>query len=139
MLYFVSANRYWKLKTKLSPNFDESEHHDGKVAGMGRKGRIKEFKSQESSLGRKSSNTNRKMLSETRIKILTSMLRKRRTVTELSRELNLSKATIHRHLTKLNEKGLVRKVDEGYRWTYYELTENAKKVLELEVAEVGGS
>ena len=49
----------------------------------------------------------------------------------MSRELNLSKATIHRHLTKLNEEGLVRKVDEGYRWTYYELTEKARKIGEI--------
>ncbi len=106
---------------------------------MGGERGINRLQSKESSLRRKSDRMHRKPLSETRIKILFSMLRKRKTVTELSRELNLSKPTVHRHLTKLNEDGFVRKVEEGYRWTYYELTEKAKEILELEVAGIGGS
>lgn len=72
------------------------------------------------------------LASETRIKILKKIDSRRMTLTELSKELNLSKVTVKEHLDKLVEAGLVRKVDEGRKWVYYELTKKGKSILHPE-------
>ena len=54
--------------------------------------------------------------------MLKSLKERRKTVAELSREPNLSKSTIHEHLTKLMEIGFVeRKTNPNRKWFYYEL------------------
>jgi len=41
----------------------------------------------------------------------------------------MAKTTVKEHLDKLVEAELVRRVDEGRKWIYYELTEKGRKIL----------
>ncbi|ADC65099.1 transcriptional regulator, ArsR family [Ferroglobus placidus DSM 10642] len=70
--------------------------------------------------------------SETRIEILKKLDERRMTLSELSRALNLSKTTVKEHLNKLLEAGLVRRVEEGRKWIYYELTPEGRIILHPE-------
>jgi len=54
------------------------------------------------------------------------------TLTELSKELDVSKTATKEHLDKLIEVGLVEKADESRKWIYYGLTEKGKNVLNPE-------
>jgi DNA-binding transcriptional ArsR family regulator len=45
------------------------------------------------------------------------------TITELSKTENLAKSTVHEHLGKLLDAGLVGKKEGNYKWVYYEITE----------------
>lgn len=72
----------------------------------------------------------RALVSDTRVDILKKLDERRRTITELSKELNLTKATVHEHLSKLSDAGLTRKDDDTrHRWVYYELSENGKEIF----------
>lgn len=63
------------------------------------------------------------LASETRLNILKVLDGKTLGLNEISNATNLNKATLHEHLNKLNEAGLVkRKEREGHKWVYYELT-----------------
>ena len=74
------------------------------------------------------------LLCDSRIKILKSLKERRKTVAELSRELDLSKSTIHEHLAKLMEIGFVeRKTNPNRKWVYYELTEKGRSFLRSEL------
>jgi hypothetical protein len=47
--------------------------------------------------------------------------------------MNMNKATIHEHLSKLHDAGLVkRKEREGHKWVYYKLTWNGTSLLHPE-------
>ncbi len=63
------------------------------------------------------------------MEILKKLDERRMTLSELSRALNLSKATVKEHLNKLLEAGLVRRVEEGRKWKYYELTSEGRRIL----------
>ena len=54
------------------------------------------------------------------------------TVTELSKELEMSKPAVLKHLTKLVEAGLVKKVESERKWVYYALTMKGKNILHPE-------
>ena len=75
-------------------------------------------------------------LSSTKIKILKSLKERRKTLSEISRELNLSKSTVHAHLNDLCKEGFVKRVENGYKWVYYELTEKAELFLEKYVRNI---
>lgn len=71
-----------------------------------------------------------KRLSSTKIKIIQSLKERRKTLSEISRELDLSKSTVHAHLDDLCEAGFVRRLDNNnHKWVYYELTEKAELFL----------
>ncbi|MBP2134134.1 DNA-binding transcriptional ArsR family regulator [Methanomicrobium sp. W14] len=59
---------------------------------------------------------------DTRIDILKSLNSRRKTNSEISKELSLRSSTIHRHLEKLEETGLIKSIDSENKWVYYELT-----------------
>src|SRR3989441_46970 len=46
--------------------------------------------------------------------------------------LSLSKPTLLEHLEKLQSAGLVKRVDEGRKWIYYELSDKGRKILHPE-------
>ncbi len=69
------------------------------------------------------------LASETRIEILKRLDSRRKTVTELSIELNLTKSTVHKHLEKLTNTGLVEKKENERKRVYYELTKKSKAIL----------
>ena len=75
-------------------------------------------------------NSFKALASETRLDILRSLDGKKMTLQDMSRVTNLNKATLHEHLTKLNEAGLVkRKEREGHKWVYYKLSWKGSSLL----------
>ena len=72
------------------------------------------------------------LASEVRVDILKKLDERRQTVTDLSGLLSLSKPTLLEHLEKLQAAGLVKRVDEGRKWIYYELSPKGKKLLHPE-------
>ena len=66
---------------------------------------------------------------DTRIAILKELGKRRKTQTELAKHLNLSNSTIKEHLDNLEEVLLVKQIDEGYKWKYYELTKKGKNII----------
>lgn len=72
------------------------------------------------------------LASESRIKLLKKLDERKMTVTELARELGISKPAILRHLDKLIEAGLVKKLEDKRKWVYYSLTLKGKNILHPE-------
>ncbi len=72
------------------------------------------------------------LASEVRVDILKKLDARRETVTDLSALLGLSKPTLLEHLEKLQIAGLVKRVDEGRKWIYYELSQKGKRLLHPE-------
>ncbi|MFH1294313.1 MAG: winged helix-turn-helix domain-containing protein [Candidatus Aenigmatarchaeota archaeon] len=71
----------------------------------------------------------RTLASDSRIAILKSLDERRRTLTELSKKFNLSASTVKEHMEKLTEADLVRMLDDGHKWKYYELTSKGRQIL----------
>ena len=74
----------------------------------------------------------RALASDVRVDILKRLDSRRETVTDLSNLLRLSKPTLLEHLEKLQTAGLVKRIDEGRKWIYYELTDKGRKILHPE-------
>src|ERR1700704_3613770 len=74
----------------------------------------------------------RALASDVRVEILKRLDARRETVTDLSNLLGLSKPTLLEHLEKLQSAGLVKRIDEGRKWIYYELTDKGRKILHPE-------
>lgn len=73
------------------------------------------------------------LASDTRLDILRSLDGKNMSLKDISIATNLNKATLHEHLTKLHEAGLVkRKEREGHKWVYYKLTWKGEGLLHPE-------
>ncbi len=68
--------------------------------------------------------------SKSRREILKLLKGRRMTLSEISEELNLSVSTVHDHMTKLTESGLVTLDDDGRKWKYYSLTRETRKILD---------
>ncbi|MEM4662502.1 MAG: winged helix-turn-helix domain-containing protein [Candidatus Diapherotrites archaeon] len=70
------------------------------------------------------SNQLKALSSDTRQEILKLLLSRNHTVSELARKLNCSKSTIYEHIKKLEEAGLVERIDNGFahKWVYYRVT-----------------
>lgn len=69
------------------------------------------------------------LASDTRREILRLLRERNMTVTELARELDLGKATVHEHLNKLTDAGLVRRKEDERLWVYYEVSPEGKRML----------
>ncbi|TLZ86091.1 MAG: metalloregulator ArsR/SmtB family transcription factor [Methanobacteriota archaeon] len=72
------------------------------------------------------------LASDVRVGILKHLDARRETVTDLSNLMTLSKPTLLEHLEKLQSAGLVKRVDEGRKWIYYELSDKGRKILHPE-------
>ena len=72
------------------------------------------------------------LASQTRLEILKELDERKKTVTELSRIMDLNKATIYEHLNILNLVGLVAKIDSSNKWVYYKLTWRGTDLLHPE-------
>ncbi len=69
-------------------------------------------------------------VSTSRLGLLKALDGTRRTASELARETDQSKSTVHGQLTDLVEEGLVqRHEDEDRLWVYYSLTEQAQSMI----------
>jgi DNA-binding transcriptional ArsR family regulator len=72
------------------------------------------------------------LASGTRVEILKSLDRRRKTLSELSKQLGMSVSTVKEHLDNLVAVNLIEQIDEGYKWKYYELTKKGKDILHPE-------
>ncbi len=69
------------------------------------------------------------LAAESRIKTLKALSKRRKTLTELSKELGLSVSTMKEHLDVLVKAGLIIQRDEGRKWKYYDLTRKGKGIV----------
>ena len=77
------------------------------------------------------------LASDTRLQILKAVDARPLTVSELSRLLNLNKATVFEHLKQLMAADLTKREDDPARkWVYYRLTWKGKNVLHPENAQI---
>ena len=73
------------------------------------------------------------LASDTRLNILKALDGRRMSLTDIIQATNLNKATLHEHLTKLNEAGLVKRHErEGHKWVHYQLTWKGESLLHPE-------
>lgn len=73
------------------------------------------------------------LASDTRLSILRALDGKKMNLKDLVTQTNLNKATLHEHLVKLNEAGLIkRKERQGHKWVYYKLTWKGEGLLHPE-------
>jgi len=69
------------------------------------------------------------LAADTRISILKELQKRRKTQSELAGVLQMSVSTIKEHLDNLESVDLVKQVDEGYKWKYYELTKKGRNII----------
>jgi len=73
------------------------------------------------------------LASDTRLDILKALDGKKMALKDICQATRLNKATLHEHLSKLNEAGLVKKKErEGHKWVYYKLTWKGECLLHPE-------
>jgi len=78
-------------------------------------------------------NSFKALASDTRLNILKTLDGKKMSLKDISKATGLNKATLHEHLTKLTEAGIVkRKEREGHKWVYYKLTWKGEGLLHPE-------
>jgi DNA-binding transcriptional ArsR family regulator len=70
------------------------------------------------------------LLSDTKMQLMNALIKRRKTVSELSEELKLSKSTLLEHLKQLTESGLILRIEAQRKWVYYELSNKGRKVIE---------
>ncbi|MFH0986785.1 MAG: winged helix-turn-helix domain-containing protein [Candidatus Micrarchaeota archaeon] len=66
---------------------------------------------------------------DSRVQIMKALASRRKTQTELAKELKMSAPTVSEHLYKMHGAGLVAKIDDGHKWQYYELTEKGRTIV----------
>jgi DNA-binding transcriptional ArsR family regulator len=71
----------------------------------------------------------RSLASKTRVDILKSLDKRRKMLTELSRQFGMSPSTIKEHMDNLSGAGLVVQIDDGHKWKYYELTPKGREIV----------
>jgi DNA-binding transcriptional ArsR family regulator len=69
------------------------------------------------------------LAADTRLDILKSLGKRRKTPSELSKELNLATSTVTEHLDKLEKASLIRRVETGHKWIYYSLTSKGSNLV----------
>ncbi len=73
------------------------------------------------------------LASDTRLDILKALDGKKMSLNDICTVTNLNKATLHEHLAKLHEAGLIKKNErEGHKWVYYQLTWKGESLLHPE-------
>ena len=73
------------------------------------------------------------LASDTRLDILKTLDGRNMGLNEIAKVTNLNKATLHEHLAKLNEAGLIKRTErDGHKWVYYKLTWKGESLLHPE-------
>ena len=70
---------------------------------------------------------------DTRLDILKTLGKRRKTPSELSKELNLAASTVVEHLNRLEEADLVKREETGHKWIYYALTKKGLALVKPKV------
>ncbi len=82
-------------------------------------------------------NTFKALASDTRLDILRALDGNKMGLKDISEATKLNKATLHEHLAKLTDAGLVKKKErEGHKWVYYKLTWKGEGLLHPENARI---
>jgi len=77
------------------------------------------------------------LASDTRLDILKTLDGKNMGLNEIAKVTNLNKATLHEHLTKLHDAGLIKRNErDGHKWVYYKLTWKGESLLHPENAKI---
>lgn len=77
------------------------------------------------------------LASDTRLEILRTLDGKKMSLSEISRTTSLNKATLHEHLGKLQQAGLIkRKERQGHKWVYYKLSWKGESLLHPENSKI---
>jgi DNA-binding transcriptional ArsR family regulator len=66
---------------------------------------------------------------DSRLNILKLLHNRKYTLTELSKELNLSKPTLKEHLDILTKVNLIKKEETNHKWKYYSLTFKGENII----------
>jgi DNA-binding transcriptional ArsR family regulator len=73
------------------------------------------------------------LASDRRLDILRALDGRKMSLKDISNATSLNKATLHEHLSKLNEAGLIKKKErEGHKWVYYKLSWKGESLLHPE-------
>jgi DNA-binding transcriptional ArsR family regulator len=67
---------------------------------------------------------------DSRVNILKNLGDRRRTLSELSQKLELGNSTVKEHCDILVNAELIKQIDEGRKWKYYELTQKGKQIIQ---------
>jgi len=70
--------------------------------------------------------------SESRVNILKILSEKQQTLSDLSQLLNLSAPTLKEHLEVLEKVQMIKKLEEGRKWKYYQITDKGLALLQPE-------
>lgn len=68
------------------------------------------------------------LASDTRV-MMKSLGERRKMPSELSREFSMAPSTIVEHLHVLERSGLIKRIETGHKWKYYELTEKGRGLV----------
>jgi DNA-binding transcriptional ArsR family regulator len=66
---------------------------------------------------------------DTRIQIMKSLKARRKTLSELSKEMGMSVSGVKEHLETLERADLIKKIDDGHKWKYYELSRKGAELV----------
>jgi DNA-binding transcriptional ArsR family regulator len=66
---------------------------------------------------------------DTRVKILKSLKERRKTLSEIAKEQNMSVSGVKEHLETLEKVELIKKIDDGHKWKYYELSKKGSDIV----------
>ncbi len=69
------------------------------------------------------------LASDTRVMMLKSLGARRKMPSELAREFSMAPSTIVEHLAVLERSGLIKRIETGHKWKYYELTEKGRSLV----------
>lgn len=69
------------------------------------------------------------LAADSRVKILKCLKDRRKTLSELSKELKMSVSGTKEHLQNLEDAELIVKIDDGHKWKYYELTKKGREIV----------
>ena len=76
------------------------------------------------------------LASDTRIEILKRLDKSQMTVTDLANELQVNKSAVYKHLSRLLDAGLVKKLDDNRKWVYYKLSMKGMHLLHPERVQI---
>jgi len=76
------------------------------------------------------------LASDTRIEILKRLDKSQMTVTDLANDLKVNKSAVYKHLSRLLDAGLVRKLEDNRKWVYYKLSMKGMHLLHPERVQI---
>lgn len=76
------------------------------------------------------------LASDTRIEILKRLDKSQMTVTDLANDLSVNKSAVYKHLSRLLDAGLVKKLEDNRKWVYYKLSMKGMHLLHPERVQI---